>query len=427
MTTPQAQERSSAEPDVADLDAPRSVPRVALIVLSALQAAGIYFSELAVSTHISIKFSGGRDSGICAMDQFSCAGAAKSVYSELFGLPIAVLGEAYYLCALLWVVACALLLKPHRLQAGLSLLGGAISLSVLYSVFLGVISLTVLQKLCPICIGLYAVNILSLVVIITAKAWRPRQWLPSLMTSLSWKLALVMGLSLVGSQSIYAVRAKSAHKIAAKKRRRAEPPKYVEVALNGAPVRGDTKEALIIEFSDFQCPFCRRFSKYLKEASEESAGERPFSYAFRHFPLSPRCNPYIKRDMHPNACQAAVAGICAQAQGRFWELHDILFDNQHSLDEDDLLTYAEKVGLNMEDFKTCLRSDEARARLDKDIQDAHQYGIPATPAFFVNGWKHLGAKPPRVIKRAVAKYAYDVEVEEPSSGSKSGSKSGAQR
>lgn len=408
MNTPAPRDVSVTE---ASSDQPRvaSLPRIPLIILSALQLAGIYLSELLIDTHISSKLGGG-DTGICAASaSFSCAEAATSVYSSILGLPIAVLGEAFYLCALLWVIACALLLKPRRAEIGLILLGGATTLSALYSVFLGAVSYFDLGKLCPLCIGLYAVNFLSLGAIAWAKGLQPARWFASLFTSLSWKLAIVMSLSLVSAQSIYAVRYQNAFKRYVKKQQRAKAPVFVKLAPSDAPVRGVKGEVMIVEFSDFQCPYCRRFTRYLKETLAESK-EYPFAYSFRHFPLSPQCNPYIKRDLHPRACQAALAGICAQSQDKFWELHDLMFENQRSLGGEELLGYAQEVGVDLEVFKRCLKSEEAHARLQRDIQEGHDYGVPATPAFFVNGWRHLGAKPPRVIRRAVKKYGYGVEL-----------------
>jgi len=387
--------------------------KLALIVLSILQIAGVYISELLIKAHIELKIGNTRDTGLCAASEFfSCKAAAKSPYSELFDIPIAVIGEAYYICVILMLVLCRLL-NPRWGQAGLIILGITTSLSVIYSLFLGAVSYWTLGVLCPLCIGLYLVNILSLSLLVWVQAWRPRVWLTYATHPLAWIMAFFMGLSLVGSQSMYAQHYQRSYEYVMKKRK-ARIPVFVPITRGEAPVRGVSARALIIEFSDFQCPYCRRFSRYLKEAFD-SAGDQPFSYAFRHFPLSSQCNPYVKKDRHPRACQAALASICAQEQGNFWELHDILFAHQHELEDEDLKKYATEVGLDLNHFTACMQSDQARERLNFDIKEAREFGVPATPVFFVNGWRHFGAKPPKKIKEAIAQYAYQDPPAQPDS------------
>ena len=110
--------------------------------------------------------------------------------------------------------------------------------------------------------------------------------------------------------------------------------------------------------------------------------------------------------MHPRACHAAIAAICAQEQGKFWEMHDLLFAHQYELEDEDLNRYATQLGLNTAQFTTCTQSESARKRLDLDISEAKKFGVPATPVFFVNGWRHFGAKPPKKIRAALNKYPH---------------------
>ena len=386
------------------LETPASV-KLALIALSVLNIIGIYISELLIKAHVELKIGDTRDTGLCAISElFSCKAAAQSSYSELFEIPIAVIGEAYYICVILMLVLCRLL-NPRWGQAGLIVLGITTSLTALYSVFLGGVSYFTLGVLCPLCIGLYLVNGLSLLVLAWLQAWRPRVWSTYITHPLAWIMALLMGISLFGTQAMYAQNYRRSYAYEMQKRK-ARLPVFVPVRQSGAPLRGDATRALIIEFSDFQCPFCRRFSDYLKDASQ-SAGDQPFGYAFRHFPLSAQCNPYVKVDRHPRACHAALASICAQEQGKFWELHDLLFEHQHALSDEDLKRYAADVGLESMSFAACMKSARARERLRLDIEEGHTFGVPATPVFFVNGWRHLGAKPPKTIKEAVARYGYE--------------------
>ena len=240
-------------------------------------------------------------------------------------------------------------------------------------------------------------------------AFQPKMWFKTLSRPTPWGVLTIMILSLVGTQSLYAARFKTQHKVAKHKRQKSKKPDFKEVVLDQAPVKGDSSAALIIEFSDFQCPFCKRFTKNLKSVFEASHMTHPFSYAFKHFPLSSQCNPHIKRDMHPRACHAAMASICAQDQGQFWAMHDLLFDNQHALQDEHLTSYAQTLKLDIRQFIECLSAEKTRARLSEDIKQGAKVGVRGTPAFFVNGWGFKGAKSAKAIRQVVAEYAYGVK------------------
>ena len=386
-----------------------SLGKPSLILLSILQLIGLYVSDLLTMEHIGLKLGDTADSGLCGVSEiFSCKAAAASVYSQIAGLPIAVIGEAYYVCALLLLVLARFLPYKFRKEALLTF-GVTASLSGLYSLFLGAVSLLDLGFLCPLCMALYDVNLGTLAILWWGKALRPRSWFPLMKTPVPWLTLVIMMISLVGTQGIYATRFHSEYQIAKKKLAKSKKPTFKQIDLGQAPVKGEHSAALIIEYSDFQCPFCKRFTKHLKTAYQESLNQNGFSYAFKHFPLSPKCNPHIKRDMHPRACHAAIAAICAQEQGQFWAMHDLLFGNQHKLEDEDLKSYAESLKLDMNQFKDCLNSEQASQKLSADIASGAQAGVRGTPAFFVNGWGFKGAKRATAIKQAVAEYAYGIK------------------
>src|SRR5262249_23364924 len=125
----------------------------------------------------------------------------------------------------------------------------------------------------------------------------------------------------------------------------------------------------IVEFSDFQCPFCARAAKDLREL----VGTSPeVSLVFRNFPLDTSCNGNLKRQMHANACLAAYAAECAGKQGRFWEYHDLLFENGQQLSRDALVTFAERVGIDTHSFEQCLDDPATHARVAADVEAAGQ-------------------------------------------------------
>ncbi len=128
----------------------------------------------------------------------------------------------------------------------------------------------------------------------------------------------------------------------------------------------------IYEFSDFQCPHCKMASPYLKKIVEESNGK--VKLVFKHYPLPG----------HPKAREASKASIAAHKQGKFWEMHDLLFEKQDELQAANLDDYAEKLGLDMKRFKADMRSKEADKKIEADLAEGNAAGVDSTPSIYVN-------------------------------------------
>jgi protein-disulfide isomerase len=177
---------------------------------------------------------------------------------------------------------------------------------------------------------------------------------------------------------------------------RAPPVFRAEVSVDGAPFRGSaTAPVAIVEFSDFQCPFCKQVVPTLTQVLS-GYGEK-VKLVYRDFPLD---------TIHPQARKAAEAVRCAQDQGKFWEYHDALFANSPNLSPEQLTTYAEQLGLNLPSFERCLASGTHAASVQKSINEGIRLGVTGTPAFFINGELLSGAQPlesfVRVIERELA-------------------------
>ncbi|HEY7410467.1 MAG TPA: thioredoxin domain-containing protein [Vicinamibacteria bacterium] len=163
-----------------------------------------------------------------------------------------------------------------------------------------------------------------------------------------------------------------------------EPPRVAVQVPTDDPVRGGpaTAPVTIIEYSDFQCPFCSRVNPSLKKL-HETYGDK-IRVVFRDLPLL---------QIHPQAAKAAEAGTCAHEQGKFWELHDKLFANQSKLEVADLKQYALEVGVDAKAFNECLDSGKHTAEWQQDLNEANRHGLTGTPAFFINGRLLVGAQP----------------------------------
>ncbi len=163
----------------------------------------------------------------------------------------------------------------------------------------------------------------------------------------------------------------------------------VEVGDGGREARGNAKAPVtIIEFSDYECPFCKRAVSVVSQVLTTYGDKVRFVY--RDYPLP----------MHQHARPAAEAAHCAQAQGKFWEYHDKLFAS-NDLSEDKLKALASEVGLDQAKFEECLSTKPFTAAIDKDVADASDVGVNGTPAFFINGRLLSGAQPFEKFKEVI--------------------------
>jgi protein-disulfide isomerase len=164
------------------------------------------------------------------------------------------------------------------------------------------------------------------------------------------------------------------------------------VEVGTAPVSGgkDAK-VTIVEFSDFQCPFCAKGADLLKEIKKKYGNK--VKIAFKNFPL-----PF-----HNHAETAAVASLCANEQGAdyFWKLHDAMFENQDALDPEGLKKTATKIGLKAEAFEKCLTENKHLAQVRADMEEGKKIKVKSTPTFFINGQLINGAQPLEVFSEII--------------------------
>jgi protein-disulfide isomerase len=171
---------------------------------------------------------------------------------------------------------------------------------------------------------------------------------------------------------------------------RPDPGRRYKVDTEGAPSKGAKNPKIaIVEFSDFQCPFCSRVEPTLKEI-EKNYGDR-VEIVFKHLPLR----------IHPKAPAAHAAAEAAHQQGKFWEMHDLIFANQREMSPEKYEEYAAQIGLDTDKFKKDVASASVKKRIDSDAAEAASLGITGTPAFLVNGRYLSGAQPYEAFKRLI--------------------------
>jgi protein-disulfide isomerase len=168
--------------------------------------------------------------------------------------------------------------------------------------------------------------------------------------------------------------------------------KACPIPIGDSPRRGDDDAwVTIVEYSDYQCPYCRYAESTIAQVDEQHQGLR---WVYKHFPLT---------QIHDYAEGAASAADCAHAQGKFWEMHDILMTGKApALTDEALERDAKSIGLDMDEWSSCFKSDESIYRVMVDYNEGQAYGVAATPTFFINGYRMTGVYPVEDILDVIA-------------------------
>lgn len=136
----------------------------------------------------------------------------------------------------------------------------------------------------------------------------------------------------------------------------------------------------LVEYGDYECPFCGNAYPIVKDIQQRLGNELKF--VFRNFPL---------RNVHPNAFTAALATEAAGLQNKFWEMHDVVFENQKALDKENIFQFASEIGLDVKRFKDDIQQKALADKVEKDFETGLRSGVNRTPTFFINGKKYEGS------------------------------------
>lgn len=324
----------------------------------------------------------------CAVsERMNCDTVALSPYSILWGLPLAAWGGLFYLAIGILALAA---LRARRAGFPWGLLSLAALWAVGLSVYLFLLSELVIGSFCLVCGSLYLINLGLLAVAATGLrrscgTWRLAARLRDDVGFLAGKKtasvaamlagALLLGGAYAGKSLLYPQRV-FAGGLGDLHAGRTEA---------GADYLGAAQPRLtIVEFSDYECPFCNTAHEKLRQTLRQNAGWIRLEH--RHFPLDGACNPLLHgRSMHRSACVSARAAICAGRAGKFWEMNDALFARRGGLDAGGLTVLAETLGLDATAFRACLDDPATAQELKRDIEEGIRRRFNGTPSFVVNG------------------------------------------
>lgn len=367
-------------------------------ILLALVLLGLAASLISTQQTIKIALSGIQAKSFCSISPFvDCDVVQSSGYARLLGAPVAWWGFLHYLWLLSILVGVLLVKRELR---GMLTCVWLSSIGVfLYTGYKAYLSFAVLQALCLTCLAMYVVNLATLLGFTFLTKGR-REY----SVGFAGAGVLLAFIFFMGIPWILSVEARGT------KREKIDVADAVELHFRSSsyalevdpasPMWGEVAgNVTVVEFSDFQCPFCREAAIFVRPALMEFRNRLKFY--FIHYPLDQSCNPYMQNPGHPFACKAAYAATCAQKFGDFWGYHDDLFINQNRIQDDFFLDLATKRGWGKGAFIACMDSQEVKNKVAADIALAQKLGIGATPTILINDRRVKYWMYPEVIKGIV--------------------------
>ena len=335
-----------------------------------------------------------------------CDQTLRSPAAIQLGLPLAGWGVVYY-----GTLAALLLLgrfvgQPFELAAAIAALALTAAAAILSIVLFGLM-VSGQAAFCPLCAVVQGLNV-ALVPLLLKQTGRPFRELRSAIATgaayllgkeaanpreARWTLVAFLAVGLVAVALYQWVFLETmAHRGQATKPFQPEQvladfqsgPAHEIPTSDGDPRLGPPAAPVrIVVFSDFQCPGCQRFAGEMRGLLERFPGK--LQIAFKHFPLGPACNDAIKRNLHPQACEAAWAAEAARRQDKFWPYHDALFAANTASGPDTPQSLARQVDLDLDRFQSDLQQPATRAKIAADVALGVELGVDATPSIFVNG------------------------------------------
>lgn len=372
--------------------------RIGQILSILVSVAGVAVSVLLLAIHARTKVGDIEGaSQLCGESAaFDCSVAAASSWSEVFGLPIAGFGLAFYLGVILVAVLAPTLIDPkdeQRITSTPSLVVfGAFTLALFYSIFLAIVNVTQLDKSCDKCMWLYAVNAIGFVAAGLWAGGSPLRAttelfvrLPKTLFSPAAAIFVLTFLTATGgalwqTNRIIADAAQAPTPITISEALEDTSVLYRDDAATAGPADAVVH---LVEFSDFECPYCAKFAVVIQELKE--AFPNDLRVTFRNYPLS----------FHPNARLISRMAVCANEQRNFWPFHDMAFAEQRTLNAEPLsaetlLDLAKRAGLNVDEAKDCFESSFSETRVQRDVADGQAVKLRGTPTVFINGRQYEG-------------------------------------
>jgi len=379
-----------------------------LLIGMLLALIGLGISAYSTVHHLEVMAKGATDAGCNINDTINCDTVARSEYSEVMGIPLGVWGGAYFaaLLVLLGIVAFTGKGKEENTQAYAAMVG----IGVIVSVVLGGISALKLGSACLTCIGIYVVTLIQAGVLVVYRNEIAGQFHFGRVIAGGTTATIVVAVTVLGFSLLVprAEKAGDSTKTAAINSvdsattgpRSGNQFPNLSPTTNEIPVTksafgglgedyrygNDNAKVTVVEFADFQCPACARMGMVLGSL-KATMGDRVL-FVFRNYPLDSKCNS--GGGGHEHSCEIATMARCAGQYGKFWEYHDLAFQNQRSAGAGVAAQWGARVGLTPDQIATCQKSPDILAKIKDDASVGNSAGVNSTPTLFINGRRYVG-------------------------------------
>jgi protein-disulfide isomerase/uncharacterized membrane protein len=368
-------------------------------VITLLALAGILVSIYLTRHFYDVRTgTAGFQSSCNISSSMNCDAVAASSWSELaFGLPLSGFAAGWYLAILILSLMARLEDWRRGLErVMLAMCGTAFALSVFY---LAVMAIRI-RTYCLYCLLTDIINagLLGCALLLPRRDGRTPDWKAVIGVTI-----VSLGITLLLLTPAGQGRPRTSD-VAELVRSTLESPALPVDASPEYPTLGATDAPVtIVEFSDFQCPFCRLGAVLMNTLLNRYPGQ--VKVVFRNLPLSPECNAKMTHPMHPVACEAARTALCAHRDGKFKAVYEAIFENQESLAPGKPAEYARAAGIDPDRLKACAESLGISEAIRKDVAEADRLEIQSTPTFFINGHRVDGAMPLQVWSGLIEKLA----------------------
>ncbi len=386
-------------------------------ILLLLSLVGLIFSGILLNQHLTHLSQGFEDNSICDINKvISCKLVDASPYSTIRGIPMSGLGLVYYILVIIFLLKT--LIKQNKSSLIFALM---MSLpAFVATIGMAYLSFVKLKLICLFCSGMYVVNLglligllYALKISVSEMICFLRENLKSIFGHSLFSLLVLAGAVLILNQNVKSAKVEWQEKQKLQAHKNPNDPnqpknpelsiedilklyfdqKPIDIDTKGAQAYGNTASHVsLVEFSDFECPYCKKAADFLKPVLQEYGED--IGFYFINYPLDRACNKYLTHDMHKMACEAAKAGYCAGKQGKFWDYYEVLFASQPKFEKKDLISYAGQAHIDSQKLETCLDSVEALDKIKDDVEQGQKSNIHGTPSLFINGrpvsgWNNL--------------------------------------
>jgi protein-disulfide isomerase/uncharacterized membrane protein len=315
-------------------------------------------------------------------DAWNCDVVNTSQWSEVANVPIALVGVGFYAAMLFLAVRYAMGASPRAPGVMVVLSAAAVATDL----FLG-LEMVRMRTGCVLCVTTYGLNLALLV----ASLRLAKEMDVGIGKAFGEALgrdgvnAAIVGLAVIVLGGM-AFRGDEGVETAVDGGGGALPTYHLAPALEldgTEPVVGDRNAPYtLVEWADFQCPYCAIMAKELKELL---AANKDVKLVYKNYPISEICNRFVEGERHADSCNAAAAARCADKQGRFWELSGKMFGNQEYLGKEDIRFIARDLGLDMTAFEACMGDPTIAEAVKRDVEHGAKAGVEGTPSIFLKG------------------------------------------